>query len=216
MKLRVLDLVLLVVIVIGGYFAWRTGSKRYELSKTAARLSRKTGDLVISDPSLVYVQALPTQEPLHFAWRVYLPPSYNLNVRTQSGGMSSFSSSQAHEFIARVRFREDADGMLHVYTHFAGGASRSNVGDEKLAKLLHGRWGRIKVEQLGADELATLNPGRAAVLLKLALPDDMIHEAREVLPAHLQEAFVPELFKIEFGPQPLPDTAPGALPAQGK
>lgn len=215
MRFRLLDFLLITLIVVGSFFAWRTGSKRYELSKTFERLSRKTGDLLITDPSLVYVQALPTGEPRHFAWRVYLPPNYNLNVRARSGGMSSFSSAGARDFIARVRFREDEQGLLHVYTHFAGGASRSNIGDADLSKFLHGRWDKLKVEQLGVDQLAAFNPGRSAVLLKLTMPDEMIPDARKVLPEHTQKTWLPELFKMEFGPEPMPNAVQGPSPVPG-
>lgn len=215
MRFRLLDFLLIALIVVGSFFAWLTGSKRYELSKTFERLSRKTGDLSIADLSLIYVQALPTQEPLHFAWRVYLPPNYNLNVRARSGGMSSFASAGARDFIARVRLRENENGQMEIYTHFAGGASRSGIGDVELCKLLHGRWGKIRVEQLGADQLAALNPSRSAVLLKLTMPDEMIAEARKVLPEHAQKAWVPELFKMEFGPEPTSNTVQGTPPAPG-
>src|SRR6185436_11697936 len=76
MKQRVLNLFLILVAVLGGLLAWQSGRERGRLQAECARLLAITGDLSIDDPSKVYIRALDTREPLHFAWRVYLPPNY--------------------------------------------------------------------------------------------------------------------------------------------
>ena len=149
MKHRVLDLFLLTIVIIGGALAWQTGRERSRLSAEHARLARITGDLPVEDPSKVYVQALETGDPMHFAWRVYHPPNYKHILSHGNGGGTTFFSSSA-EFIARVVFREDDEGQLQLYTNFSGGSSLSPFGDEDLAELLHDRWDKIRVEQLGA------------------------------------------------------------------
>lgn len=215
MKFRVPDLLLLVMIVIGGFFAVRSGQERYRLSSTVARLARKTGDLSISDPSKIYVQALPTQNPLHFAWRVYLPPNYSLNLRAGSGGLSSFASGTARDFIARVRFREDEEGRFHVYSSFAGGSSGSTFGDESLAKFLRDRWDKVQVKQLGVDHAAAFGADQTVVLLQLTLTDEMNQEALKVLSPHVQRVYLPVLFNMEFGPEMRPVVMPLQQPSQG-
>ncbi len=216
MKFRAPDLVLAVIIAIGSFFAWQTGWERYKLSKTVERLSAKTGDLLIADPSMVYVQALPTGEPLHFAWRVYLPANYKLNLREGSGGQTSSSSTSPSDFIARVRFREYESGDLHVYTRFEGGSSRSNLGDKTLARLLHNRWDKLQIKQLGADEVAVFAPNHAVTLLQLTLSEEMRQEARKTLAPDLQETYVPDLFKMELGPEPQSTTMSGSVDSQGE
>jgi hypothetical protein len=62
------------------------------------------------------------------------------------------------------------------------------------------RWGRIRVEQLGAAGLATLGPNQPAVLLRLTLPDDVQAEARKKLSRSVQKQFVPLLFELHLGP----------------
>jgi hypothetical protein len=201
MKHRALDLFLLIVVAIGGALAWQTGRERSRLSGEHARLARITGDLPIADASQVHVQALDTGEPLHFAWRVYFPPNYRQTLRNSNGGEGTSWSSSSTEFIARVVFRQDEQGLLQVYTHFSGGSSRSGLGDKALAELLRGRWDKIRVEQLGAPDLAALGPNQPAVLLRLTLPDDLQAEARKKLPPHTQKRFVPVLFELDLGPK---------------
>ncbi len=201
MKHRVWELFLLLVVVVGGILAWNTGRQRSRLQAEYQRLSRLTGDIPIADPTQVYMRAIETGEPLHFAWRVYLPPNYRQIVTDSSGSSSSSWSSGATEFITRVRFREDEQGLLQVHTRFSGGSGRMSLGDQSLAKLLRGRWDKIHVEQLGGDDLITLKPDQSAVLLRLTLPDDIQNESREKLNSHIQERCVPVLFELQLGPK---------------
>ncbi len=201
MKHRLLDLILLIAALIGGYFAWQTGQERSRLEGQYERLSRKTGDLRITDPLRVHVLALDTGDPLHFAWRVYLPANYQANLQ-RTGGSSSSWSSDPQEFIARVRFLEDEQGVLNVYTSFKGGSSRASVGGPELAELLRGRWEEIQVEQLGAVEMAAIAPDQSARLLRLTLPETLEQEALEKLPARDLKRQVPVLFDWELSPGP--------------
>lgn len=218
MRLRILDLLLIGIILVGSFFAVRSGLERQRLSKTFERLSRKTGDLVVADPSKAYIQALPTQEPLHFAWRVYLPPNYSVNLRSHQGSLSSFRSSSAVECIARIRFREDKKGDLNVYIRFVGGSSRSTLGDASFAKLLHGRWENVQVKQLGTGQPAVFGADQTVVLLQLNLPEELRPEALKTISPHLHEQFIPVFFKAELGPAqqvPIPPGSTVSSPSPG-
>src|SRR5262249_53145162 len=124
MKPRVLDLLLLLTILPGGFLAWQTGRERGRLEDRYERMVKIAGDLPIADPTKVFIRAVDTGEPLHLAWRVYLPPNYTLIVRNRTGDGSSGSSTSwslnSAEFIARVRFRKDERGLMSVYTRFHG------------------------------------------------------------------------------------------------
>ena len=205
MKPRPIDLLLLLAILPGCFLAWQTGRERRRLEARYERMVRIAGDLPIADPSKVYVRALDTGEPLHYAWRFYLPPNYNLILRNEtgggSGGSSTSSSTGSREFIGRVRFQPDAQGILTVYTHFEGGSSMMGIGDLALAELVTAHQGEIRVEQLGSTGLAELEPGRSAMLLRLTLPDELVDEARKRLSPQEQPS-VPMLFEMELGPRP--------------
>ncbi|MDB5351857.1 MAG: hypothetical protein JWN86_3104 [Planctomycetota bacterium] len=200
MKLRLPDVLLLLVALVGGVLAWQTGRERGRLGDKYERMARKTGDLVVTDRSRIHVRALKTGDPMHFAWRVYLPANCTLKAKTNLGDSGSSWSSEPQEFIARVRFLEDEHGVLNLYTRLSGGSSRMGLGDPKLAELVRGRWGKLLVEQMGATELFAVEPDQPAVLLKLTLPDDMQAEARKALYPNEQARFIPAVFRLEFEP----------------
>jgi hypothetical protein len=202
MKYRAIDWLLLGAVLIGGVLAWLSGRERTRLSRSHARLVRMTGDLRIADPSKVYFLALDTGEPLHYAWRVYLPPNYKAALRQRFGGGSTSSSSQSSEFIARVLLREDrAPGILQIYTHFGAASSVVEIKERALFDLLRNRWEKLELKQLGAPQLAVLKSDQASSLLRLSLPEDLAREAREKIPAGPWERYVPVLFELTLDPK---------------
>lgn len=214
MKFRTLDFLLLLVIVAGSFFAWRTGWERYQLTKRFERLSRKTGDLQVPDRTRAYVQALPTGESLHFAWRVHLPANFILKYRVASGWRGSSNSSTDSEFIARVRIREE-EGRLKVFTRFLNSSGSSTLGDEVFAKLLHDRFETIQVTQLGSPEPVSIGPTQSIDLLELSFPREMREEARSLLADGSHGASFPVFFKVALGAEK-PQTGSGSRPSPGE
>ena len=196
-----IDLVLLAVVLAGGVLAWRAGHERARLAAHHDRLVAAAGELPADDPTLIYIKALDTGDPLHFAWRVHLPAKTHLEVRARAGGGwtgDSWSSSDPMDFIARVRFREDEQGVMNVYTRFAHGSSRSGVGGPELARLLREHARELKVEQVGKPGVAVLDPkGKTpTVLLRVALPESLRDKPLPDLPA----PFFPNLVELTVGP----------------
>jgi hypothetical protein len=196
---RLLQFGLVVVIMVGLAFAWRTGQERSDAQAEYDRLVRLTGDLPITDPQKIHVLALETGEELHFAWRIYLPPHCRFVVRHHSGGSSSSSHTDPQQFIARIRFREQRNG-LQVFTKFSGGSSQSGFGDDSLADFLRGRWDRIDVEQLGSGKVAVFPREEQVVLLRLTLPETLQGEAEKKLEARRLEEKLPLLYETRIGP----------------
>jgi hypothetical protein len=199
MRRTLFDWFLLLVVLVGGILAWQTSRERSRLTARHSRLARVTGDLLIVDATKVHALALNTGYPLHFAWRVYLPPNYSQKLRG-GGMMFTPGSGQPAEFIARVRLRPRHDGDMDVYTHVGKASIRISLGNNALAELLYNRWDKIKVEQLGAPELAVIKADQPAVLLKLTLPDDLQSEAQKKLSPNQQQQFDPVLFELNLGP----------------
>lgn len=197
---KTLDFILLLTVLVGGVLAWQTGRERGRLTERHRLLAQVTGDLPIADPTKVYILALDTGEPLHYAWRVYLPRNYRRILTDGSGSQSSGWSSEPDEFIARVRIREDNQGQLEHYYHFSGGSSRMSFGHKSLADFLRGRWDEVRVEQLGAGEVAVIDSGRSAVLLRLTLPELIRDEARRKLDPYTAERHLPVLLNLQLGP----------------
>ena len=200
---KLLQLALVAVSLVGLVFVWQTGQQRQASRLEYERLIRLVGDLPLTDPGKIHVLALDTGEPLHFAWRIYLPPKCSFHARYQSGSSSSYYSDP-QEFIARVRFREQPDGRMQIYTKFAGGSGQSGFGDDSLANFLRGRWDQIGVEQLGTGKPAILDLDKEARLLRLTLPDDLHAQATEKVDARSLQEKLPLLFEVHITGKPQP------------
>jgi hypothetical protein len=204
MKRRIVDGVVLICIVVGAFMAWRTDRQRARLQAEYHRLVRLTGDLDIKDPSKVYLQAVETGEPLHFAWRVYLPQGRTWNVEMKGLGSVSTTGIVGGESIARVRLLENKDGGLSIFEHFGNATSQSTLGDTSLVEFLKGRWGKVKVEQMGSDGAVATDPNELAVILRVTLPDDLRAEAKAKLAPWLMDQVSSSLFELRLKLNPPP------------
>jgi hypothetical protein len=200
---RLLHLCLSVLTLVGLVLAWRTGHERQVLLREYERLLGLVGDLPLTDRDKIQIQAIDTKEPLHFAWRVYLPAKTEIRATYGGGSSTSFNSDQ-REFIARFRIREHSDGSLRAYTKFAGSSSQSGLGDDSLARFLRGHWEQIQVEQLGAGKPAIVSPGNAALLLRLKLPHELNRRAADEVDARSLQSKLPVLFELHIHGKPRP------------
>lgn len=199
---KVIDAMILVVVLFGCFLVWKTDRERRRLSATHDRLARATGDLTITDPAKIHMLALETGDPMHFAWRVYLPPKCSLTLSAKSGGGSTSFSVNASEFIARVRVRRSERGALAVYQHFGSGSSLFEFGDPAFASLVFDRQDKLLVEQVGADRLATFDPKQSAIFLRLSLPDDLVKAAKATAKAGSLNGLVPVFYELRLGQMP--------------
>jgi hypothetical protein len=199
-KHKIHDLILLVVVVLGGIFVAITWRLQSGLQTEYDRLALLTGELPVQDSSKVHVKAIDTHNPLHFAWRIYLPPKYRLIVKDSCGGQSNSSRSDSCDFVARVRFRENEQGLLSLYTSFQGTSGMMSIGDKALTELLRDNWERIEVEQLGKNDPVTLASNEPALLLQLTLPEDLKNEAQGKVSDRVKQRHVPVLFALELRP----------------
>jgi len=199
---RIVGLLLLIAIAVGGVLAWRTGRERARLGSIHDRLTREIGDLPIGDTAKILLRAVETGEPLHYAWHFHLPPNSRLTMQHSWGGSSSSSSSEPRDFLFRVRFHEDSQGRLEVHTLSEGSSGRLSRGDRSLADLLRGRWAEILVERAGVVATSVIEPGKPTVLLRLMLPDDLREAARNKLPRDFAASDPPIFFEMIFNPDP--------------
>lgn len=217
MRYRLIDAILLLIALAGGVFVWRTGQEQARIRAKIDQLTRTAGDLVVTDPSRIHVLALDTGEPLHFAWRLYLPADYELIRRDTLPNSVSASpapvggpaarSVPSRELIVRVRFRESADGPLNLYETQEGSSHRAHFGSVSLAEVLHGRFDRVLVEQLGTRASVSVGVDEPLDLLSLRLPADMEAEYLEKMSPAERADYRPQFFQFCFGPdakQPSP------------
>jgi hypothetical protein len=198
MKFSWLNALVWVVIVVGAVCLWRSSSEHFQLQAEADRLQALTGNLVPADPTQIYVRAIKTEDPLDFAWRVYFPPGYQLQMRHRHGSSSSSGNTSAINGIARVRLRE-VDGVMQIYHRLPNSSGLSSTNPD-LQQFLRGRWDRLEVEQLGKERLEQLDPKNELVLFRLTLPEDLQKEAEPKLQKGMRSEFMPSVFEIRVGP----------------
>lgn len=178
---RIVSLLLLTIALIGGYFAWQSGLKRAGLLSQIARIEKRIGAFSVVDPALVHVQAIATQEPLEFAWRIYLPLNYKMTLRQkfdQSGSISWGSSiTEPSEFIARVVLREHK-GSLECYTSFHTGSGVSSTQSPIHNTAIREHWKQLQMEQLGKPTLAIIQPAEEMTLLRISLPSELFESLK--------------------------------------
>jgi hypothetical protein len=175
--------VIVAAILVGGALAIRSGQKHSGLRAEYRRLATAVGELNVEDPEKIWIVALDTGDPMHFAWRVYLPANFKLQVNHSSGSFSS-SYSDPMEFIARVRFRGDDDDAIHVYKQFGSGSSLMRYAHNESARFVRDHWEQLQVEQLGADGMVAVDREEAVDLFRIRLPDTLREQAQAELPKH--------------------------------
>lgn len=212
---KLLDAILLLITLAGGAMVWQTGREQARLQAKIETLTRAAGDFSVTDSSRIHVLALETGEPLHFAWHVYLPANYELVQQVNQASPASISPTRSvppREFVVRVRIREDARGRLNLYEKMETTSTRGPFAHPAVAKVLHGRFDKVLVEQLGRPQLVSAGANERLDFLRLRLPADMEAEFRADLSPGEGARYDAELFRLSFGPAP---TSPPPTPPAG-
>lgn len=166
--MRYVHLLLLLLTIVGGVLAIQAGREQSALRAEQRRLQAEIGDLRVDDPDRVAVLALATDDPLHFAWRVYLPRGYDHTwLATYGGGSASARRTvdQAEQQIVRLRFRQ-IDGRWEMWEKTRGGSSWSGGLGGSLEKLLENP-ARLRIDQRGRGGVETFAREDLITLLKL-------------------------------------------------
>ena len=197
--IRWMNIALFLAALYGAYVAVREEQLNRKLSVQHRTLAAETGFLDVTDPNKVHVVALPSEDPLHFRWRFYLPDNYTVIWRTNQWGEGKDSSSGPRNFIAQVRFRKSEYGFVRVFKDIEPHASVGSLGGRELQTFLLDRWDQIELVQLGADDPAIVEPQEVATLLRLRMPEAMAKEAQAVLPAAWVNGVAPVLYEVQVG-----------------
>jgi hypothetical protein len=199
---RAIEVLLVIAILIGAAFLMWSVPARGELQERYDQLVVKTGRLEITDPTRVHIRAIPTGDPLHFAWRAYFPPNYPFAYSCSNGGGSS-SRSESWEGILRVRMR-NVDGNLQLYYRFMGGSGLRSFGTGGLRQFLKEHPDliqKLQIEQLAAKEPLNFAPDEAMTLVKISLSEEAQADARRELKDWEYRSLTPDLEWIRIGPR---------------
>jgi hypothetical protein len=198
--IRWINIALLLAALYGAFVAVREERLRRELSVRHRTLAAEVGYLDIADPDKVHVVALPSDDPLHFRWRIHLPANYEGEWRISERGSDGKSSmDSAESFIAQVRFRKSEYGFVRVFYDMQSCGGVGSLGGRELQTFLSGKWDQIERVQLGVDGPVVVEPDQVATLLQLRMPGAMASEAESVLPEAWGRNYVPVLYEVRFG-----------------
>jgi hypothetical protein len=198
--IRWMNIALLLVALYGAYVAVREEQLRRALSEQHRTLAAETGYLDITDPGKVHVVALPSEDTLHFRWRIHVPASFEIMWQTNNWGEDGKSSTgPAENFIAQVRFRKNEYGFVRVFRDMKSTGGVGSLGGRELQTFLSDKWDQIERVQLGADGPVVVEPDQVATLLQLRMPEAMAGEAGSVLPESWGHNYVPVLYEVRFG-----------------
>ncbi len=196
-----LDLILILFAIVGGYLALQSGMERASFTAHVTRIEKKIGTFKITDPTLIHIQAVETENPLEFAWRVYLPANYFMNLVQSSdtaGATSSWSTNvKPAEFMARVILRE-SNGLLECYSSFNSASSVRVFQGSLYAAAVREQFGRLNIEQLGKSELTTHAPNRDLTLLKISLPTELLQSMKLDFIDPNSNALTGEITKVQI------------------
>jgi hypothetical protein len=206
---RWLDRVLVVLLVIGGWLAFRSAIESDRLQAEYEDLRREIPELEVAHPSRLTLRAMPTGDPMHFAWRIQIPSSFPF-VLASGGGVGTSTHASPRDIIHRVRFRAEPGGRLQVYSGSTGGSSVQSIGDEALGRFLAEHWSELLVEQLGVDRQPTLQADQHATLLRISLPEPLRRQAVAALPQWAGTPLLTDFYKIEIGQKPQSNGPPTA------
>jgi hypothetical protein len=198
--IRLINITLALLSILGGVLAFRESNFNSDLSAEYRTLAAETGYLDFADFSKVHVVALPSDDPLHFRWRIYLPEKCTVSWKAKSQWDDvSGSSSGPQNFIAQVRFRKNENGFVRVFTDLESFGGVGALGGRELQEFMRDHWDDVDIYQLGLDGPALVDPEEIATLLRLQLPQDIADEAKEVLRTRSAGQVLPVLYQVQLG-----------------
>ncbi|MCO6455247.1 MAG: hypothetical protein J5I93_08095 [Pirellulaceae bacterium] len=171
---RLLNLFLLSLALTGTWLAWEQASQQGALRERYQQLAEKVGMVEVEQPDKLHVRAVPTGEPLHWAWHIYVPDNYHMQLRSEIGtGTSSshgYFQNEGYRDLARVRLRK-LDGVWQIWEKLHGGSSYSYGLGEEIERQLD-QFEKLRVEQLGEDKLQVSDGQEVLTLLRISAPSD--------------------------------------------
>ncbi|PHR90943.1 MAG: hypothetical protein COA78_34280 [Blastopirellula sp.] len=177
---RIITAILLLAIIVGAFQLIQAKTSQSEVKQEFDRLVAKVGRLEITDPKKFHVIPIETNEPFHYAWRVYMPEGLSIHRKTKffSGGSSSSSTSgQPNESIFRARFRF-VDDEVKVYVKSGSGSSTMGYTNKKFSQFLQDHADEMIVGSLADDGTRVFDTDQVLTLLKLEIPEHLQDEAR--------------------------------------
>jgi hypothetical protein len=171
--LKLVHAVLVLTILAGAWFAVRSGREQSALRAKHRQLQGATGLIHVTDPTKVHFVAVPTGEPLHFCWQMYVPAGLRQRWTFNADGSSSTSASGASEAyydLVRVRLRKREDGSWLFWNKTRHGSSSIAYHPKQSAEFENSA--DLQVQQTGDSDVDVVDHQRVVTLLRLSTAAD--------------------------------------------
>lgn len=179
---RVLNLLL--IVATAGALILLVGQRRdlAQLQAEHDRLAAEYGALDVRNPGKYLVARVDTDDPHHFAWRVYFPADLQIDHHHgfTAGGRIGGSSIHPHaaEHLHRYRF-EFTPEHLAVHLLDRGGGGRVSLGDRALRDFLAEQWDNLDFEILAESETVAVSTDKPLPFLVIRIPKQLRDELTE-------------------------------------
>ena len=170
-----------------------------DLSREYEILAAEVGYLESTGEPDLQVMALPTKDPRHFRWRIFVPENETVVWKNSVAWDRSVPIEGPLSFIAHVRFRDGENGCLKAWWDLKRSGVTTDMGGPQFYDFLKGRWGELEIEQLASHGRVTVQPGQWKSLLRIRMTDQMRDDAQNVLSPQVAKWYVPELFHLQLG-----------------
>ena len=194
-----MNVVLVFAALVGLSLAARETLLRKDLSREYGILAAEVGYLESTGEPGVQVIALPTKDPRHFRWRIFVPENETVVCKTSVAWDRIVPMEGPLSFIAHVRFRDGENGCLKAWWDVNRSSGITDMGGARLYEFLKGRWDEMEIEQLASDGRVTVQSGQLSSLLRISMPDQMRADAQKALSPQDLKWYVPELFHLQLG-----------------
>ena len=199
-----MNIVLGLAALVGLSLAAREMLLKKDLWREYEILAAEVGYLESTGEHGVQVLALPTKDPRHFRWRIFVPENETVVWKNSIAWGQIIPIEGPLSFIAHVRFREGENGCLKAWWDVKRTSGSTDMGGARLHEFLKGRWDEMEIEQLASDGRVIVQSGQLNSLLRIRIPEQMRDDAQKVLSPRVVKWYVPELFHLQLGTETEP------------
>lgn len=182
--MRILNLSLLIIALVGAFFAAGKIREAEDLRFEKAGLVATVGDLRVKDPRdtcLINV----VDDKTFFHWRVHIPKDGKMGHRvlTQSslgrGGITTFAEAKFCDYLCSFRF---SPGKTQMYVRSHSGSGLYNLETKGGSEFLEKHWNELDFRYVQDKASRVIGADELVCLLEIEVPDRLMDEYRKACP----------------------------------
>lgn len=174
---KFLNAILILIILIAGAKLVMQGQEYRALSQERNQLLEKLDGFRVRDPGKYLVQAVDTDDPMLFMWRVHKPGGFETEYWAEFGrdfcdfGCGGSWKSELERVSARFEFVGD---KLYVDIQTARGGHRARVGGAELVPIFQQHWDDLEIEILGQGGAVEIDVNQEVVFMHITVPNELL------------------------------------------